>query len=202
MKSRFSTKKRIAAVGLAGAVVLGAAGIAVAFTNGQATGTTSSGVVAASPWKVTITSQSGGPLNPNPGAVNTPITVNYTVTNTSASPATFHTTVASLNSSLGEITSGGVAVAGCWELPQTSPPSPTTPQSVVAGDTILTGGMFGLQGTTSWFTVANNPPATQSVAAGASTTPGGNFVIAMPTNAVQNQGACGSAMPDFTVTAS
>ena len=193
MKSWFSTKKRIAAVGLSGAVVLGAAGIAMAFIpTGSGTGSATAGVTPASSWQVTIGTESGGPLNSNPGG-GSPITVPYTVTNASTSAQTLHSVIASLNVVAGQITSGGSARAGCWELAGASN------QTAAVGTPTSPFGNPGVVGD-SWFTVTNNPPAPGVIPA--TGTVSGNFVIAMPLNPDQNQGACGGATPDFTVTAS
>jgi hypothetical protein len=79
IKSLFSTKKRIAAVALSGAVILGSAGIAAAYftTTGTTTGYATVGTASLS---VHWDSLGGGPLFPGSGSE----TVGYTVTNTSA----------------------------------------------------------------------------------------------------------------------
>jgi hypothetical protein len=55
IKSLFSTKKRIAAVALSGAVILGSAGIAAAYFTATGTGTGSATVGAATSWSVVQT---------------------------------------------------------------------------------------------------------------------------------------------------
>jgi hypothetical protein len=193
MKSWFSTKKRIAAVGLTGAVILGSAGIALAFIpTGSGTGSATAGVTPSASWSVVIGTESGGPLNSNPGT-GSPITVQYTVTNASTSAQTLTSVTASLNVLGGLITSGGSVRAGCWELAGASNQTAlvATPSTPVGNPGVLGD---------NWFTVTNNPPTPGLIGAG--DTVAGNFVIAMPLNPAQNQGACGGAMPDFTVTAS
>lgn len=194
MKSWSSTKKRVAAVGLTGAVILGTAGIALAFIptgSGTGSATGGGGVAPASSWSVTIGTESGGPLNSNPGT-GSPITVPYTITNASTSAQTLHAVTASLNVVAGQITSGGSARAGCWELAgATNQATAVTTNSPVGNP-----GVVG----NSWFTVTNNPPTPGVI--GATQSVSGNFVIAMPLNPYQNQAACGGATPDFTVTAS
>jgi len=83
IKSMFSTKKRIAAVALSGAVILGAGGIAAAFFTSTGNGTGSVTVGSATAWTVGESgSPTGGPLFPDHAIGGANIqTDGYTVTN-------------------------------------------------------------------------------------------------------------------------
>jgi hypothetical protein len=109
MKSWFSTKKRIAAVGLAGALVLGTAGMAAAFfASGSGTGQGS--VAGGSVWSVSWNAPVGPPLYPGGPAQ----TMTFNVTNDSSSTQTINAvTGPSLGMSGLNITDNGQAVTGC-----------------------------------------------------------------------------------------
>jgi hypothetical protein len=127
MKSWFSTKKRIAAVALSGAIILGGAGIAAAiFTTGN-TATGQGSVGTGSIWNVSISTPTGSPLLPGVGSQ----TMKYTIKNTTNTTQTLHSVSAVLGDSGGFITQGGVAVTGClstWFF--LNPNVPALPQDV------------------------------------------------------------------------
>jgi hypothetical protein len=198
--SLFSTKKRIAAVGLAAALVSTVAGIALAggFTGSA---TTQVPVSSSSAWTVTLGAVScpNGPLNPvaNPPAC----TVGYTVTNNSGDDLTLNSIYATIGTILpGGATQtvitqkNGLQVAGCDEA--VANPSGTDLNSNQA-----TGSA------TSWFTISNSLPTSitphltfgSSYPNGTSFTGGVATIVLNPEAAVQN--ACSGAMPDVTVTA-
>ena len=84
IKSLFSTKKRIAAVALSGAIILGTGGIAAAYFTSTGSGTGSATVGSATTWTVgeTAGSSTGGPLFPDHAIGGANIqTDGYTVTN-------------------------------------------------------------------------------------------------------------------------
>ena len=73
-KCIFSTKKRIAAVALSGAVILGAGGIAAAYFTSTGNGT-ASGTVGNATNFVVASSTSGGPLYPGAAGSDQTVTV-------------------------------------------------------------------------------------------------------------------------------
>ena len=133
MKSWFSSKKRIAAVALSGAIILGAGGIAAAiFTTGNsATGQGSVGT--GSIWNVSLSTPVGPPLLPGVGSQ----TLTYTVTNTTNTNQTLNSVNAMLGNSGGYITQHGVGVPGClvtWFV--LAPNTPSLPDVVTAHTSI------------------------------------------------------------------
>jgi len=83
IKSMFSTKKRIAAVALSGAIILGTGGIAAAYFTSSGNGTGSVTVGSSTPWSVSESgTPSGGPLFPDASIGGANIqTDGYTVKN-------------------------------------------------------------------------------------------------------------------------
>lgn len=197
MKSWFSTKRRIAAVGLAGALVSAVAGIALA-GGFSGSATTQVPVASSSSWTVTLGAINcpNGSLNP---VVNPPsCTVPYTVTNNSGAALTLHSVYSIVNTigtSPTVITQkNGLQVSGCLEA--AANPSGTDSNTAQA-----------TASATSWFTITNTLPSsvTPNLTFGSSYPTGTTFtggfatVVLNPEGVVQND--CSGAMPDITVTA-
>jgi len=114
----FFTKKRIAVLATAGAVVLGSGVAAFAYFSASGSGTGSATITVGSPGTVTITQDAYGAsapkfvqstLYPGSGTQN----VGFTVTNNGVGHQFVATVTATVNSSGGNVTSGGTPVAGC-----------------------------------------------------------------------------------------
>ena len=212
MKSWFSTKKRIAAVGLSGALVLGIAGIALAGFNGSVTGQVP--VAGSSAWTVTLGTIScpNGSLNPvkNPPACTVP----YTVTNGSGGPLTLNSLSAIVNTALPVVSpqtivtqNNGLQVAGCYEA-AAAPLSATGDNPNQAPGTQTAGPSPAGGAKSSWFTITNTLPNSVSPALifGSSyptgtTFSGGFATVVMPPLSV-NENACSGTMPDIIINAS
>ena len=134
LKSMFSTKKRIAAVALSGAVILGGAGIAAAFFTSTGTGTGQAAVGTASSWGVAAGSETGTML-PGSGTATIPFTI---TNNGSGAQAYSSVTAAVAADGSGNVTSHGTAVPGClasWFTATAGTPSPVTGTSIAAAGT-------------------------------------------------------------------
>jgi len=136
MKSLFSTKKRIAAVALSGAVILGTAGIAAAYFTSTGTGA-GYATVGSVGWGVSVDSVVGGPLFPGSGSQQ----VNYTVTNTGSSAASLASVALTIDSFGGYIVDQNTdsAVTGCaasWFTVVDDAPN-YLPQSVAKAGTFV-----------------------------------------------------------------
>jgi hypothetical protein len=133
-KSMFSTKKRIAAVALSGAVILGAAGVAAAFFTSTGTGTGQAAVGTASSWGVTAGAETGT-LLPGSGTATIP----FTITNNSTGAQAYSTVTAAVaTDGSGNVTSGGTAVPGClatWFTATAGTPAPVAGTSIAASGT-------------------------------------------------------------------
>jgi hypothetical protein len=110
MKRLFSTKRKIVALGLTSAIILGTAGIAAAYFTSTGTGT-GYATVGSVGWGVSVDSVAGGPLFPGSGSEQ----VNYTVTNTGSSAATLNTVTLTIDSFGGYVVDQNTnsAVTGC-----------------------------------------------------------------------------------------
>jgi hypothetical protein len=103
------TKNKRALTVLGVIAVLAVAGVAVAFFTSSGSGTGSASVGKSTAFTVTPGTATGGPLYPGSGVETLP----YTVTNPSAGNQNLASTSATVASSGGNITQGGVAVPGC-----------------------------------------------------------------------------------------
>ena len=108
MSKLFITKRRIAIVGVTGALVLAGGGAAFAYFTATGTGTGSATVGTTGTWAVTQASSTG---TISAGSGSSVITFN--VTNTGTGDQQYATSTATVNSSGGDITSGGTPVSGC-----------------------------------------------------------------------------------------
>ncbi|MBV9413217.1 MAG: hypothetical protein JO148_16620 [Acidimicrobiia bacterium] len=120
---RFVTKKRVAAAVAALAIGGGSMAAYAYFTGGTATTTGQAHTGSASSWSVAALSFSGGPMYPGSGTE----TSNYTITNTGSGNQALTSVTASVNSSGGNITQNGTALAGClatWYTATASAPTP------------------------------------------------------------------------------
>lgn len=123
IKSLFSTKKRIAAVVLSGAVILGTGGIAAAYFTSTGAGSGSASVGSASNWTVAVTSDTSNALLPGSGSE----TLSYTITNASAGAQALTGVTATVGDS------GGCL--GTWFTAVASAPTPATGASIASGGT-------------------------------------------------------------------
>jgi len=139
MRKYFNTKKRIVAGVLSVAILAATAGIAAAYFTAGGTGTGSATVGSSTPWTVSQTGSSGGPLLPN-GATSD-VTLTFTVTNGGTSAQSYNSLASNVDSSSTFITTGPnkTAVTGCLAAWFTA--TKGTP-SVAAGTPVAVGGNF------------------------------------------------------------
>jgi len=106
---RFMNKK-VAAIGLAAGLALGAAGAAFAYFTSTGDGTGSASVGSSTAWNVAVTSDSSNSLLPGSGSE----TLSYTVTNESSGAQALNAITPTIKAdSSGDVYAQGVAVAGC-----------------------------------------------------------------------------------------
>jgi hypothetical protein len=129
----FTTRRRIAIVGITGAIVLGGGGAAFAYFTASGSGTGQATVGSTGTWLVSQASTTGTIY---PGSGSSVIT--YDVKNNGAGDQQYSSATASVNSSGGDITVGGTAVSGCLAIwfaaSVTSDPSVNT--NVAGGSTV------------------------------------------------------------------
>jgi hypothetical protein len=104
----FATRRQVAIVGIAAAMVLASGGAAFAYFTGTGSGTGSASVGSAGGWSVSQDDPSGTIY---PGSGSTLIT--FDVTNDGDGDQQYSSAVASVNSSSGDITESGTPVSGC-----------------------------------------------------------------------------------------
>jgi hypothetical protein len=131
-------KKRTMLFCALGALVLATAAYAYFTSTGNGTG--SGAVGSASPWTVTPSASTGGPLLPGSGTAN----IAYTVTNSSPGHQRLSAMTALVASNAaGNILQNGVAVPGClasWFTATVSQPTAPTLPADLAGGASVTGG--------------------------------------------------------------
>jgi hypothetical protein len=118
---RILRKKRVT-FALVAVAALAVAGGAFAYFTSTGTGTGSATVGSATSWTVTAGTATGGPLYSGAGSMVVP----YTVKNAGNGYQDLTTTTATMASSGGDVTQGGVAVTGClaaWFTVVNSPPA-------------------------------------------------------------------------------
>ncbi len=179
MKDFFSRKK-IAILATAGAVVLGSGVAAFAYFSASGSGTGSATITVGSPGTVTITQDAYGASAPKftavtlyPGSGSQ--SVGFTVTNNGVGHQYVGTVTATVNSSGGNVTSGGTPVVGCLA---------------------------------SWFTVTGAAVPVNTDLAGAGTIDVGNAttvpstIAVSMTNAAASQNSCAGKSIDLAFTSS
>jgi hypothetical protein len=123
IKSLFSTKKRIAAIALSGAVILGAGGIAAAFYTSSGSGSGNASAGSASAYTVSVSADTSQALYPGSGSE----TLSYTITNNSAGGQALTAVTATVADS--------GSCLGSWFTAVASAPSPAIGTSIAAGGT-------------------------------------------------------------------
>ncbi len=108
MRKLFTTRRRLAIVGITAAIVLAGGGAAYAYFTTTGSGTGSATVGTTGTWSVTQASTSGTIY---PGSGSSVITFN--VKNTGTGDQQYSTATTAVNSSSGNITQSGTAVSGC-----------------------------------------------------------------------------------------
>ncbi|MGP0110832.1 MAG: hypothetical protein ACLPR9_18595 [Acidimicrobiales bacterium] len=165
IKSLFSTKKRIAAVALSGAVILGTGGIAAAYFAASGSGSGHASVGAAGNWTVALSSDNSGVLYPGSGSE----TLNYVITNNGPGALALQSVAAVVVSDgSGNITQGGSDVPNCqanWFGAVASAPNPAlgvniAPTTTATGTVTVT---LGESGTNQTGCAGHDPDITLNV---------------------------------------
>jgi hypothetical protein len=131
----FTTRRRIAIVVGASAVVLGGGGAAFAYFTSTGSGTGSASVGSATQWGVSTPSDTSHGLLPNSGSE----ILTFTVTNHGSGAQAFNTVTAIIAADgSGNVKAGGTAVPGClaaWFTAVAGTPSPALGTSIAANGT-------------------------------------------------------------------
>jgi hypothetical protein len=146
VKKLFNTKRKIAAVAISSAVILGASGAALAYFTTSGSGTGNGKVGSSTAFAVTVAGYTGGPIYPGSGSEN----ATYTVTNPGPADQLLTSTSAALTTDVG----GGVYdtttaafVDGCkaswFTVTNHQPTTPAEPATLHASGT-ATGGSVDL----------------------------------------------------------
>ena len=130
---RFMTKK-VVAIGLATGLILGAAGVAVAYFTSTGTGTGTGTVGSPTSWGVSARRRDGHDIYPGHGSSS----IVYTITNNGSGNQAITGLTAAMGTSGTNATHGGVAISGClaaWFTPVVGTPSPALNTSIQPGST-------------------------------------------------------------------
>jgi hypothetical protein len=125
--------KKVVAIGLATGLILGAAGVAVAYFTSTGTGTGTGTVGSPTSWGVSAGAATGT-MYPGHGSSS----IVYTITNNGSGNQAITGLTAAMGTSGTNATHGGVAISGClaaWFTPVVGTPSPALNTSIQPGST-------------------------------------------------------------------